>query len=148
MTFEPEEVKRFRSFAERYVIERAAQFRADHELEDAWECVSAAKTVYKMAARQANEFNPEANDVPQTQGAQRSPPPSNPVPMTLQQMQAQAHVLRNPVTGKPGQQVRVKLPEDAKHWIEYPLPDAPKTSARTRWLQLKQWYKKQTESDI
>lgn len=49
-----EEEKRFRSFAERYVIERASTFRSgEHELEDAWSCVERAKKAYGMIADQA-----------------------------------------------------------------------------------------------
>ncbi len=42
--------QRFRSFAERYVVERAKTFRADHEIEDAHNCTLAARTIYKMIA--------------------------------------------------------------------------------------------------
>lgn len=39
---------RFRSFAERYLIERANTFRVGHEDEDAWVCIGHAKTAYNM----------------------------------------------------------------------------------------------------
>jgi hypothetical protein len=40
--------QRFRSFAERYMIERASTFRADHIDEDTWRCVMDAKRAYKQ----------------------------------------------------------------------------------------------------
>lgn len=43
-----EEAKRFRSFAERYVIQRASMFRVGFEKEDAFAAVMDAKTVYKQ----------------------------------------------------------------------------------------------------
>lgn len=39
---------RFRSFAERYLIERATHFRADHIDEDAWRCIQDARRAYKQ----------------------------------------------------------------------------------------------------
>ena len=39
---------RFRSFAERYVIERAASFRTGFEKEDGWEAIQTARSLYKM----------------------------------------------------------------------------------------------------
>src|ERR1035437_7663708 len=41
------DVTRFRSFAERYVIERASTFKGETEMEDAWNAVERAKTIYK-----------------------------------------------------------------------------------------------------
>lgn len=40
------EEERFRSFAERYVIERALNFRPGHEQEDAWAAMLDAKGIY------------------------------------------------------------------------------------------------------
>jgi hypothetical protein len=51
-----EEQKRFRSFAERYVVERASTFRVGHEREDAHTAVLDARSIYKnieQVARQA-----------------------------------------------------------------------------------------------
>lgn len=59
---ETEESRRFRSFAERYVVERARLFRPEFEADDAWACVLAAKTAYKMINRQAGEFRAETNE--------------------------------------------------------------------------------------
>lgn len=44
---------RFRSFVERYVIERAAFFRTDPEghMEDQWQCILDAKRVYALINR-------------------------------------------------------------------------------------------------
>jgi hypothetical protein len=39
---------RFRSFAERYLIERAGQFRQEHLAEDTWACILDAKRAYNM----------------------------------------------------------------------------------------------------
>lgn len=39
---------RYRSFAERYVVERASTFRPGHEEEDAWKAAMSAKTAYNM----------------------------------------------------------------------------------------------------
>src|ERR1035437_10848196 len=41
------DVTRFRSFAERYVIERASTFKGETDMEDAWNAVERAKTIYK-----------------------------------------------------------------------------------------------------
>ena len=41
------DVTRFRSFAERYVIERASTFKSDTEMQDAWSAVERAKSIYK-----------------------------------------------------------------------------------------------------
>ena len=41
------DVTRFRSFAERYVIERANTFKVETEMEDAWNAVERAKAIYK-----------------------------------------------------------------------------------------------------
>jgi hypothetical protein len=45
-----QEQTRFRSFAERYVIERASGFKTDG---DAWACIQDAARVYKMIAQQS-----------------------------------------------------------------------------------------------
>lgn len=44
---------RFRSFVERYVIERARHFRTDHEghLEDQWQAIQDAKRMYNLIKR-------------------------------------------------------------------------------------------------
>ena len=42
------DLDKFRSFAERYVIERAASFRAGFEKEDGWEAIQTARSLYKM----------------------------------------------------------------------------------------------------
>lgn len=39
---------KFRSFAERYVIERADSFRTGFEKEDGWEAIQTARSLYKM----------------------------------------------------------------------------------------------------
>jgi len=39
---------RFRSFAERYLIERASTFRTDKIDEDTWKCILDAKRAYKQ----------------------------------------------------------------------------------------------------
>ena len=44
---------RFRSFAERYVIERASSFRTGHEQEDAWTAILDSKTLYHQISEQA-----------------------------------------------------------------------------------------------
>jgi hypothetical protein len=45
---EPKSDQRFRSFAERFMIERASTFRADHIDEDTWKCILDAKRAYKQ----------------------------------------------------------------------------------------------------
>lgn len=42
------DLDRFRPFAERYVIERAASFRKGFEKEDGWEAIQTARSLYKM----------------------------------------------------------------------------------------------------
>lgn len=51
---------RFRSFAERYVVGRAASFRTGHEREDAWAATLDAKTIYGNIARAAVDAEPDA----------------------------------------------------------------------------------------
>lgn len=50
---------RFRSFAERYIIERASSFRSGSEREDAWAATLDAKTIYGNIARAAKDAEPE-----------------------------------------------------------------------------------------
>lgn len=50
---------RFRSFAERYIIERASGFRTGHEREDAWTATLDAKTIYGNIARAAQDAEPD-----------------------------------------------------------------------------------------
>jgi hypothetical protein len=45
-----QDVTRLRSFIERYVIERAALFRADHESEDGWRAILDGKRMYTQIA--------------------------------------------------------------------------------------------------
>jgi hypothetical protein len=51
------DVTRFRSFAERYVIERASTFKNDTEMQDAWSAVERAKSIYKHIENVANVEN-------------------------------------------------------------------------------------------
>lgn len=55
---------RFRSFAERYVIERASTFRVGgvDEMEDAWNAVARAKTIYNHIREKALRVSPDAAD--------------------------------------------------------------------------------------
>jgi hypothetical protein len=48
MPVSEQEKARFRSFAERYVIERAQGFPVGHELEHAWAAIEDAKKMYGM----------------------------------------------------------------------------------------------------
>lgn len=68
-----EQYDRVRSFMERYVIERAGSFRADHEDEDMWHAVLAARRAYKLIAQASThvETLPAGNDAT---AASRSPP--------------------------------------------------------------------------
>lgn len=45
---------RWRSFAERYVIARAASFRPGFELEDGWRAVKDAEKIYLMVANRTD----------------------------------------------------------------------------------------------
>jgi len=68
---ESEEKKRFRSFAERYVVARAHLFPVENELDAAWQCMLNAKTAYKMINSAGSEFDPlpdAAEQAPVTQG--------------------------------------------------------------------------------
>ena len=66
------EKTRFRSFAERYVIERASSFKEDTEQNDAWKAILQAKTVYKMIHGIANTLtmDDEASQQAQSNQAQ------------------------------------------------------------------------------
>jgi hypothetical protein len=55
---ESEEKKRFRSFAERYVVARAHLFPVENEMDAAWQCMLMAKTAYKMINGAGVEFEP------------------------------------------------------------------------------------------
>ena len=58
-----QEQTRFRSFAERYVIERASGFKSDT---DAWTAVQDAMRVYRMIAQQSGRVScPQADDAQQ-----------------------------------------------------------------------------------
>ena len=76
-----QEETRFRSFAERYVIERASTFRVGHEDEDGWIAVQRAKTAYKQIAEigQATYPDPVPQNAQQLgQGAPNSGGPYGP----------------------------------------------------------------------
>lgn len=62
---------RFRSFAERYVIERATHFEVGKEREMAWNATLDAKTIYKNIAVASKDAEPEEMALP-TQGQQTS----------------------------------------------------------------------------
>lgn len=59
------EYDRFRSFAERYIIERAGQFRPGFEREDAWNATIDAKTIYQNIALHAKTAEPTEDAVQQ-----------------------------------------------------------------------------------
>ena len=61
-TREHPETARFRSFAERYMISRAHNFRVDHEEEDQWNCILNAKSAYNKIARVGANINPQIGD--------------------------------------------------------------------------------------
>ena len=69
------DVTRFRSFAERYVIERASTFKSDTEMQDAWSAVERAKSIYKhienVAEVEARKDMVSGGEA--TQGPQASP---------------------------------------------------------------------------
>jgi hypothetical protein len=48
MSMSSDGYSRFRSFAERFLIERASTFRTDHMAEDTWQCVQDAKRAYGL----------------------------------------------------------------------------------------------------
>jgi hypothetical protein len=54
--------ERFRSYAERYIIERAHTFRAGHEKEDAWAALLDAKSTYAQIAGVASATYREQAD--------------------------------------------------------------------------------------
>ena len=57
-----QEQTRFRSFAERYVIERASGFKSDT---DAWTAVQDAMRIYRMIEQQSGRVHPQADDAQQ-----------------------------------------------------------------------------------
>ena len=59
---------RFRSFAERYVIERASSFRTGYEQDDAWTAILDAKAVYHQISEQAKYM-----DKPEQAGIMQAP---------------------------------------------------------------------------
>ena len=56
------EQTRFRSFVERYVIERASGFKSDT---DAWTAVQDAMRIYRMIEQQSGRVHPQADDAPE-----------------------------------------------------------------------------------
>lgn len=58
-TMANQEETRFRSFAERYVIERASSFKVGNEDADGWEAIQRAKTAYKQIAMMAAAAFPD-----------------------------------------------------------------------------------------
>lgn len=71
----PPPTSRFRSFAERYVIERAGTFTTGNELEGAWQALQDAKKIYNMIgeARDPDANYPDATQ--QAGGATQAPMP-------------------------------------------------------------------------
>lgn len=66
---------RVRSFMERYVIERAGSFRADHEDEDMWHAVLSARRAYRLIAHASQDAEvklPAGNDANEAFAAQQS----------------------------------------------------------------------------
>ncbi len=51
---------RFRSFAERYIVARAATFRVGHEAEDGWLALLDARRLYTMARVMGENLDPQA----------------------------------------------------------------------------------------
>ena len=86
-----QEQTRFRSFAERYVIERASGFKSDT---DAWTAVQDAIRIYRMIEQQSGRVHPQADDAQQAgvgqllQTAPWAAPPSSPSPGSPEWAQA------------------------------------------------------------
>lgn len=81
---------RFRSFCERYMIERASTFRAAHEEEDQWTCMLNAKSAYRKIEAMGRGISAEdealrATNVAPNNQQQRilpAPPPQWPAKWT------------------------------------------------------------------
>jgi hypothetical protein len=69
-----EPLDRFRSFCERYIIERAGKFDVGREQEQAWLALQDAKKIYGMVAEAKNETDKEPSSWPAGQGAQQGTP--------------------------------------------------------------------------
>src|SRR3954471_4515981 len=69
-----EPLDRFRSFCERYIIERAGKFDVGREQEQAWLALQDAKKIYGMVAAAKNETDKEPSSWPAGQGAQQGTP--------------------------------------------------------------------------
>jgi hypothetical protein len=93
------DVTRFRSFAERYVIERASTFKGDTEMEDAWSAVERAKSIYKHIENVANVE--DAKEHPYTE-ASGKPAPMTGAPTTAGQTSAVGVYARPPIGAKRG----------------------------------------------
>lgn len=68
---------RFRSFCERYMIERASTFRADHEEEDQWTCLLNAKSAYRKIEAMGRGITNEDKALQDKRNAEQDamPPP-------------------------------------------------------------------------
>lgn len=75
-----EQLDRFRSFCERYVIARAGTFEVGREQEQAWLAIQDAKKVYGMCADAKNETDPAPTQAGVGGVAQG---PSTPAPLLL-----------------------------------------------------------------
>lgn len=77
-----EQLDRFRSFIERYVIARAGTFEVGREQEQAWLAIQDAKAVYGMAAQAKNGTDPvqETAGPPGVAGAATQAPSNPPYP--------------------------------------------------------------------
>jgi hypothetical protein len=95
------DVTRFRSFAERYVIERASTFKADTEMQDAWSAVERAKSIYKHIENVADvEARKDQGGAP-TERSQSSPGNTGTIQGTVQSLAAKIASARRAVIQGP-----------------------------------------------
>jgi hypothetical protein len=110
-----EEEKRFRSFAERYVIERAGGLV--NPLKDGFDAVCDAKAIYKMIDNAAVEYRPDYSaGVTGAQGAvgmsqPQSAPPAVPIMSVIDAQQMARHAYE---AGRMARQASPLLPDAAK----------------------------------
>jgi len=72
-----QERTRFRSFAERYLIERAKTFHTEEELEDGWKAIEDAKKLYVMVESAGLQMFPFVPETDLKQSAMQAKTPSS-----------------------------------------------------------------------
>lgn len=104
------EEERFRSFAERYVIERAPTFRTGHEQQDAWAAMLDARSIYTgIKSVGAAHFGPQDTQAPPAgAGIAGGAYQGGSLPVTHADVVAALEAAKSPDTPKQGSLAKIK----------------------------------------